>query len=300
MHAIPLSIVYPNASSKGEIPQGTNSDIESNDDQLNPRKSKASFSGGANDVELGSSSTAGGSSAPPPIKCKLIVQTRNDECQSIKLAQNLALADAQKTNTQHFNIDLAKQNRVSKLDDRTNRRKFRNVLGQRYQHDPIIKFRCTKLKNESLKLHLVVDKEESEFFKRRIEEAWKLVVILFKESSHCARPQGGSKKRYSFKSFMACKPSVYEERCDPKGQDLICWERICRTLGDGAMANMSWEDFFKRINPKYFAPSDIEKMVDKLFDLKKVELTMDQYAKEYSDWMLFIGHILPTERGRIY
>lgn len=85
-----------------------------------------------------------------------------------------------------------------------------------------------------------------------------------------------------------------------KGQDLICWERICRTLGDGAKANMSWEKFFKRINPKYCAPSDIEKMVDKLFDLKKVELTMDQYAKEQSDWMLFIGHILPTERGRIY
>lgn len=84
-----------------------------------------------------------------------LVQTRNDECRSIKLAQNLALADAQKTNTQHFNIDLAKRNRVSELDDRTNRRKFRNVVGQRYQPDPIIKLICTELKNDSLKLHMV-------------------------------------------------------------------------------------------------------------------------------------------------
>ena len=76
MHAIPLSVVYPNASSKGEIPQVTNSDIEYIEDQLNPRKSKASFLGGANDVEPRSSSAAGGSSAPPPNKCKLTVNLK--------------------------------------------------------------------------------------------------------------------------------------------------------------------------------------------------------------------------------
>ena len=49
--AIPLSFVYPDAYFEGEIPQGTHSDIESNDDQLNPRKRKVSFLGGANDAE---------------------------------------------------------------------------------------------------------------------------------------------------------------------------------------------------------------------------------------------------------
>lgn len=66
--AIPLSIVYPDVSSKGEIHQGTYNDIESDDDQLNPRKRKASLPRGANEVEVGISSVAGSSSTPLPSK----------------------------------------------------------------------------------------------------------------------------------------------------------------------------------------------------------------------------------------
>ena len=57
----------------GGGPQGTNSDIESDIDQINPRKSKASFSGGAPDVESRSSFAAGDpSTLPPSKKSKLI------------------------------------------------------------------------------------------------------------------------------------------------------------------------------------------------------------------------------------
>ena len=66
--AVPLSVVYPDSYFEGEIPQGTNNDIDSDDDQLNPRKRKASFSGGANNDEDGSSSDTGDPSAPPPTK----------------------------------------------------------------------------------------------------------------------------------------------------------------------------------------------------------------------------------------
>lgn len=41
---IPLSVVYPDVYFEGEIPQGTHYDIESDDDQLSPRKIKVSFS----------------------------------------------------------------------------------------------------------------------------------------------------------------------------------------------------------------------------------------------------------------
>ncbi|CAI9268815.1 unnamed protein product [Lactuca saligna] len=50
-NATALTVVYHGASFDREIPQGTHSEFESDDDQLNPRKRKASFSGGTNEVE---------------------------------------------------------------------------------------------------------------------------------------------------------------------------------------------------------------------------------------------------------
>lgn len=49
---------------------------------------------------------------------------------------------------------------------------------------------------------------------------------------------------------------------------------MCQNLGDDVEDNISWDEFFKRIKEKYCTPRDIEKMVDKFFDLKKGELTM--------------------------
>ena len=70
---VPQSVVYLDTYFKGEISQGTNSDIESDDEQLNPRKRKASFSGRENDIEAGISYAVSGSSAPPLKRCRLIV-----------------------------------------------------------------------------------------------------------------------------------------------------------------------------------------------------------------------------------
>ncbi|KAL7583314.1 uncharacterized protein LOC111881298 [Lactuca sativa] len=53
-----------------EVPQGTDSDIDSDNDQLNPRKRKASFSGGAYDTEVGSSSVVVGDPSKSPLKKK--------------------------------------------------------------------------------------------------------------------------------------------------------------------------------------------------------------------------------------
>lgn len=44
---VPLNIIYPEANPKGEIPKGTDSDVESDDDQLITRKSKTTSLGGA-------------------------------------------------------------------------------------------------------------------------------------------------------------------------------------------------------------------------------------------------------------
>ncbi|CAI9276881.1 unnamed protein product [Lactuca saligna] len=61
-------VIYLEAYSEGKILQGIHNGIEFDDDQLNPRKSMASFSRGANDDEAGRSSVVGSSSAPSPSK----------------------------------------------------------------------------------------------------------------------------------------------------------------------------------------------------------------------------------------
>lgn len=119
--AVPFSIVYPGSYFEGVVPQGTHNDLESEDEQLNLRKMKASLSGRANDVEAGRSTIVGDSSALPlSNKSKLAIalndlakewditveeftdimmehnatiQARKEECRSIKLAQTLASAD---------------------------------------------------------------------------------------------------------------------------------------------------------------------------------------------------------------
>ncbi|CAI9279127.1 unnamed protein product [Lactuca saligna] len=55
-----------------KVPRGTDSDIDSDNDQLNHRKIKASFLGGAHDAEVGSSfvATASDPSISPPKKKK--------------------------------------------------------------------------------------------------------------------------------------------------------------------------------------------------------------------------------------
>ncbi|CAI9274150.1 unnamed protein product [Lactuca saligna] len=55
---------------EGFLDLGTNSDIDYDNDQLNPRKRNASFLRGAHDAEDRSSSTAGDPSVPPPSKKK--------------------------------------------------------------------------------------------------------------------------------------------------------------------------------------------------------------------------------------
>lgn len=49
------------------------------------------------------------------------------------------------------------------MNDRINRKKYGNFLIRRYKPDPIIKVKCTKPKNESLKVHLVKKKAKYEY-----------------------------------------------------------------------------------------------------------------------------------------
>ena len=84
-----------------------------------------------------------------------------------KLAQALASID-ERTNDQVkkielFNNSVEKKHRVSELNEQIERKKFGDVLTQRTNLDPTIKVRCTKTRNESLKLHLVRKKSEYEY-----------------------------------------------------------------------------------------------------------------------------------------
>ena len=125
MHTYGLFVMLKTHQIPQKVPQGTNSDIDFGNDQLNPQKRKASSSRGGHDVEAGSSSAVGDPSAPPPKKkrklifyLKKLVETwrlpieevreimleynvvvqkkkeaRKGECLSAKLAQSLASTD---------------------------------------------------------------------------------------------------------------------------------------------------------------------------------------------------------------
>lgn len=60
---------------------------------------------------------------------------------------------------------MEKQHKVSNLNDRIYRKKFGDVHTCISRPDPIIKVRCIKPRNESLKLHLVTKKNDSEYTK---------------------------------------------------------------------------------------------------------------------------------------
>lgn len=49
------------------------------------------------------------------------------------------------------------------MNERINQKKFGDVLARKYQPDSFIKVRCSKPKNESLKIHLVRKKAEYEY-----------------------------------------------------------------------------------------------------------------------------------------
>ena len=53
--------------------------------------------------------------------------------------------------------------RILELNDCIDRKKFENIIVWRIKPDPIIKVRCTKPKNEMLKVHLIKKKVKYEY-----------------------------------------------------------------------------------------------------------------------------------------
>ncbi|CAI9300651.1 unnamed protein product [Lactuca saligna] len=167
---VPLNVVYPESYFEGEIPHGTNSDIGYDNDQLNPRKRKASLSGEPMTLKLKALLLLGVREIT--IENNATIRERKEvgkgERLFAKLAQALASADVQSINNQVkkiqiFNNGMGKKNRVLELNDRINRKKFGDVLTRRTNPDPIIRVRYTKPRNKYLKLHLVRKNTEYEY-----------------------------------------------------------------------------------------------------------------------------------------
>ncbi|CAI9268606.1 unnamed protein product [Lactuca saligna] len=150
---VPLNVVYFDSYFEWEIPQGTNSDIESNNDQLNPRKRKDSFSGGAHDAEVGSPSIGiiVDEVREIVIENNVVIQerkeTRKGEHLYAKLDQDFTSAndsvDVRSTNDQVnkiqlFNNSVHKQYRFLELNHGINKKKLGDALTRRPKHDPII------------------------------------------------------------------------------------------------------------------------------------------------------------------
>ncbi|CAI9290131.1 unnamed protein product [Lactuca saligna] len=185
VHVVPLNVVYHDSYFEVENPQVTNSDTKSDNDQFNTQKRKAFFSRGDRDAKARSSSIDGDPSSPLPSNKRKIIfylnilagiwgitvdkvreimaennaaiqekyETRKGDRMSAKLAQVVASAedsvDVQITNDQVKKIQL-----------------FNNIMDIQHKvSDLNNRVRCTKPRNESLKLHLVRKKTEYEYTK---------------------------------------------------------------------------------------------------------------------------------------
>ncbi|KAI3740651.1 hypothetical protein L2E82_31121 [Cichorium intybus] len=139
------------------------------------------------------------------------------------------------------------------------------------------------------------------------------------------------KKRCSFKTFLACKPTEYYGSFEPKvtmrwireteqvlevskchekdkvyyasrmlkDDALVWWNTLYELIGKDVIYKWSWTEFTTRLKNKYCPLRDIEKLEDEFLTLKKGSLTIAEYTKKFSDMLPFVGNIYTTERARI-
>ncbi|KAI3765789.1 hypothetical protein L2E82_15833 [Cichorium intybus] len=139
------------------------------------------------------------------------------------------------------------------------------------------------------------------------------------------------KKRCSFKTFLACKPTEYYGSYEPKvtmrwireteqvlevskchekdkvyyasrmlkDDALVWWNTLYELVGKDVIYKWSWTEFTTRLKNKYCPLRDIEKLEDEFLTLKKGSLTVAEYTKKFSDMLPFVGNIYTTERARI-
>ncbi|KAI3782516.1 hypothetical protein L2E82_12566 [Cichorium intybus] len=145
---------------------------------------------------------------------------------------------------------------------------------------------------------------------------------------------GGNKreeKGCSFKSFMACKPPEYYGSFEPKvtmrwvreieqvmqaskcGENdrvnyasrqlkddaLVWWNTKYESLGKDVVYGWSWAEFVLCLKDKFCPTRDLEKMNEDFLTIKKGDMTVDEYTKNFCDMLPFVGESYPSERSRI-
>ncbi|KAI3709136.1 hypothetical protein L2E82_38895 [Cichorium intybus] len=139
------------------------------------------------------------------------------------------------------------------------------------------------------------------------------------------------KKRCSFKSFLACKPTEYLGSFEPKvtmrwireteqvlevskchendkayyasrllkDDALVWWNTLYETLGKNVVYKWSWDEFISRLKNKFCPVRDIEKLQEDFISLKKGNSSVDEYTKKFCDMLPFVEESYPTARSRI-
>ncbi|KAI3723787.1 hypothetical protein L2E82_35545 [Cichorium intybus] len=139
------------------------------------------------------------------------------------------------------------------------------------------------------------------------------------------------KKRCSFKSFLACKPTEYlgsfelkvtmrwireteqvleVRKCHEndkvyyasrllKNDALVWWNTLYETLGKNVVYKWSWDEFTSRLKNEFCPVRDLEKLQEDFITLKKGNSSVDEYTNKLCDMLPFVGESYPTARSRI-
>ena len=84
-----------------------------------------------------------------------------------------------------------------------------------------------------------------------------------------------------------------------KGEALDWWELIHSSLTPTNLARISWTEFKEKLLEKYCSQRVIDKIEDEFRAMKKGNLPVSYYAKQFLEKLSLVKHVAPDESSKI-
>ena len=156
-------------------------------------------------------------------------------------------------------------------------------------------------------------------------------VGVTKETRVTGVKEKGQVSGWSYKTFLSCKPSEFVgvaeqvkcihwlkemetvlEPCECYHDQLVkfalrllkvealgWWELTYAPLTPETLAKLTWSNFNKKMLEKYSSTRDLDKIEDEFRSLKKGNLPVSHYAKQFLEKLSLVGHVAPDEEAKI-
>ncbi|KAJ9566249.1 hypothetical protein OSB04_002215 [Centaurea solstitialis] len=157
------------------------------------------------------------------------------------------------------------------------------------------------------------------------------VVVVTEETRVTGDKEKGKTKGCSYKNFLGCKPPEFRgctdpvvclnwlrememafeaSECDPsqrvkfashllKGEALTWWNLTRSSLAPEVYARLSWAEFKKKTLEKYCSERALDKIEDEFRGMKKGNIPVSFYAKDFLEKLGMVEHLAPDEKSKI-